>query len=119
MSETDITDIRGPGYRVWLDAQTVTVHLEGSLRLGTAEYEPIAALLDSVIQQRPPTITVRMTDLVFLNSSGINTLYKFAIAVRKIGDIAVHVHASPTISWQSKSLPNLRKFLPGITLTMS
>lgn len=115
MSETDI---KGPGYRVWFDAQTVTVHLEGSLRLGTAEYEPIVALFDAVIQARPSAIHLRMTDLVFLNSSGINTIYKFTIAVRKLGDIAVHVHASSTIPWQSKSLPNLRKFLPGITLTM-
>ena len=116
MSESEI---KGPGYRVWFDAQAATVHLEGSLRLGTNEYEPIAALLNAVIERHPPAITLRMTDLVFLNSSGINTLYKFAIAIRKLGDIAVHVHASSTISWQSKSLPNLRKFLPGITLTMN
>ena len=116
MSESEI---KGPGYRVWFDAEATTVHLEGSLRLGTNEYEPIAAMLNSLIERHPPTITLRMTDLVFLNSSGINTLYKFAIAIRKLGDIAVHVHASSTISWQSKSLPNLRKFLPGITLTMN
>jgi len=112
------TEIKGPGYRVWFDAEAATVHLEGSLRLGTAEYEPIAALLSSVIERRPAAISLRMTDLVFLNSSGINTLYKFAIAIRKLGDIAVHVDASSTISWQSKSLPNLRKFLPGITITL-
>ena len=115
MSETDI---KGPGYRVWYDAQTLTVHLEGSLRLGTAEYEPIAALLDAVIQPRPSAINLRMTDLVFLNSSGINTIYKFIIAVRKLGDIAVHVQAASAVAWQSKSLPNLRKFLPDIAITM-
>ena len=115
MSESDI---KGPGYRVWFDAGAATVHFEGSLRLGTTEYEPIAALLNAVLEQRPRAITLRMTDLVFLNSSGINTLYKFAIAIRKLGDLAVHVQASSTIPWQSKSLPNLRKFLPTITLTM-
>lgn len=31
------------------DANSATVHFEGSLRLGTAEYEPIAALLNSVL----------------------------------------------------------------------
>ncbi|MBK7826022.1 hypothetical protein [Nannocystis sp.] len=113
------TEIKGPGYRVLYDANSATVHFEGSLRLGTAEYEPIAALLNSVLEQRPQAITLRMTDLVFLNSSGINTLYKFAIAIRKLGGLAVHVQASSTISWQSKSLPNLRKFLPTITLTMN
>jgi hypothetical protein len=67
------------GYRVWLRrGDQATVHFEGTLRLGTAEYEPIAALLGGVLEPRkPPAITLRMTELVFLNSSGINTLYKF------------------------------------------
>ncbi len=116
MSETDI---KGPGYRVWFDQATGTIHFEGSLRLGTAEYEPIAALLNAVLEHKPAAITLRMTELVFLNSSGINTLYKFAIAMRKLGDIAVSVEASSTIPWQGKSLPNLRKFLPSITLVMN
>ena len=111
--------VKGPGYSVSYAADTATVHFEGSLRLGTAEYEPIAALLNGVLAERPRAITLRMTELVFLNSSGINTLYKFIIAVRKLGDIAVHVDASATITWQSKSLQNLRKFLPSITLTMN
>jgi len=111
--------IKGPGYRVWFEADAATVHFEGSLRLGTAEYVPIADLLNEVLAARPPTITLRMRELVFLNSSGINTLYKFIIAVRKLGELAVHVEASSTITWQGKSLPNLRKFLPSITLTMS
>lgn len=113
------TEIKGPGYRVWFDAASTTVHFEGSLRLGTAEYEPIADLLNAVAEARPPAIVLRMTDLVFLNSSGINTLYKFAISLRKLGNIAVTVHASSTIAWQSKSLPNLRKFMPTIAITTS
>lgn len=113
------TNVKGPGYSVSFDAEAATVHFEGSLRLGTAEYEPIAALLSGVLAGRPRAITLRMTELVFLNSSGINTLYKFIIAVRKLGDVAVHVEASSTITWQGKSLPNLRKFLPSITLTMN
>lgn len=112
-------EVRDSSYRVWYDAPTSTVFFEGSLRLGTAEYEPIAALLTRVLAGRPPKITLRMTELVFLNSSGINTLYKFIIAVRKLGDVAVHVEASQTITWQGKSLQNLRKFLPSITLTMN
>jgi hypothetical protein len=110
-------DIKGPGYRVRYDATTGTIHFEGSLRLGTAEYEPIANLLNAVVEQKPSVIQLRMTDLVFLNSSGINTLYKFAIALRKLGTIEVHVFSAASIAWQSKSLPNLRKFLPSIQIT--
>lgn len=110
-------DIKGPGYRVHFDEATSTVHFEGSLRLGTAEYEPISNLLNVVAERRPATLHLRMTDLVFLNSSGINALYKFAIALRKQGNIAVHVASSSAIAWQSKSLPNLKKFLPAISIT--
>jgi hypothetical protein len=110
-------DIKGPGYRLRYDAAASTVHFEGSLRLGTAEYEPLANLLNAVVERKPSTIHLRMTDLVFLNSSGINMLYKFAIALRKLGNIDVHVYSSSSVAWQSKSLPNLRKFLPTIQIT--
>jgi hypothetical protein len=112
-------DIKGPGYRVHFDEATSTIHFEGSLRLGTAEYDPITNLLNAVVERKPSLINLRMTDLVFLNSSGINTLYKFAIGLRKLGSIEVHVASSSTIAWQSKSLPNLRKFLPTITITVT
>lgn len=111
-------DIKGPGYRVYFDEASSTVHFEGSLRLGTSEYEPISNLLTVVADRKLAALHLRMTELVFLNSSGINALYKFAIALRKLGSIAVHVAASSTIAWQAKSLPNLRKFLPTITITM-
>jgi hypothetical protein len=45
-------------------------------------------------------------------------LYKFAIAVRKKANIELHVHATTTIPWQGKSLPNLKKFLPTIVITL-
>ena len=112
-------DIKGPGYRVHFDEATSTIHFEGSLRLGTAEYDPITNLLNAVVERKPSLINLRMTDLVFLNSSGINTLYKFAIGLRKLGSIEVHVASSSSIAWQSKSLPNLRKFLPAITITVT
>ena len=79
------TDIKGPGYRVWFDAPARTVHFEGVLRLSTSEYKPIEDLLDRVLLAHP-SLGLRMTELQFLNSSGINMLYKFAIAARKKGE---------------------------------
>lgn len=114
MSEAEI---KGPGYRVWYEDAARTVHFEGSLRLGTSEYEPIYNLLAGVLAADPPALHLRMTELTFLNSSGINTLYKFAIAARKQGKTELHVHASSAVPWQSKSLPNLSKFLPSIVIT--
>lgn len=112
------TEIKGPGYRIWCDASSRTVHFEGVLRLGTSEFKPIEELLDRVLADSPPALHLRMTELQFLNSSGINMLYKFAISVRKKSGTDLHVHASASIPWQGKSLPNLKKFLPTITLTL-
>lgn len=112
------TDIKGPGYRVWFDAPSHTLHFEGVLRLSTSEYKPIEDLLQQVLASSRAALRLRMTELNFLNSSGINVLYKFAIAARKKGDTELHVHAASSIPWQGKSLPNLKKFLPAIVITL-
>jgi hypothetical protein len=112
------TEIKGQGYRVWYDPSSKTVHFEGVLRLSTSEYKPIDELLEHVLASDPPMLRLRMTELQFLNSSGINLLYKFAIAVRKKATTELHVHASSAIPWQGKSLPNLKKFLPTIVITL-
>lgn len=112
------TDIKGPGYRVWFDAPSRTIHFEGVLRLNTGEYKPIEELLDRVLHAPGPALQLRMTGLNFLNSSGINVLYKFAIAARKKGDVDLRVHAAASIPWQGKSLPNLKKFLPTIAIAL-
>lgn len=112
------TEIKGPGYRIWLDGASRTVHFEGTLRLSTGEYRPIEELLDSVLAGDSTALRLRMTELIFCNSSGINMLYKFAIAARKKGNAQVFVDASSAVPWQTKSLPNLKKFLPTITITL-
>lgn len=116
-TDTD-TDIQGPGYRVWFDAASHTLHFEGVLRLSTSEYKPIEDLLGRVLSEARSSLRLRVTELNFLNSSGINVLYKFAIAARKKGDTELHVHAASSIAWQGKSLPNLKKFLPSIVITL-
>jgi len=111
-------EVRDATYRVWFDTSSSTVYFEGSLRLGTAEYKPISKLLSDVLEENRPALTLHMLDLKFLNSSGINTLYKFAIALRKQGVSAVTVRGTTVIAWQTKSLANLKKFLPTITIAM-
>ncbi len=104
-------EIKGENYRVWYDPSEVKVHFEGILRLsGAQEYQPIEDLLHKVLATDPKTVTLDVRALSFLNSSGINVLYKFAIAARKKGDLQLVVHGSKAVPWQGKSLPNLKKF---------
>lgn len=104
-------EIKGGNYQVWYDPQEVVVHFEGILRLGgPQEYQPIEDLLEKVLLTEPKTITLDLQALNFLNSSGINVLYKFAIAMRKKGDMQLVARGSKHVPWQGKSLPNLKKF---------
>jgi hypothetical protein len=119
LNERSRMEIKGGNYRVWYDPSEVTVFFEGILRLsGAQEYQPIEDLLDKVLASDPRVVTLDLRALSFLNSSGINVLYKFAIATRKRGDLQLVVRGSKGVPWQGKSLPNLKKFNNNFELTL-
>lgn len=72
-------EIKDENYNVTYDPATATVAFQGTLRVqGYVSYQPIEKLLNAVIAQRPPTITLDIHRLVFINSSGIDVIYRFA-----------------------------------------
>jgi len=104
-------------YSVW--SEGATIHYEGTMRLsGTDAYAPILAMMQDILGTKPEKVVLDLTELEFLNSSGINLLAKFTIDVRKQPDIAMEVVGSTKIPWQSKSLPNLKKLHKAVELTM-
>ena len=111
-------EIKTGDYNIWIEGDII--HYEGTLRLsGTDAYQEILALMQTVLEQQPPVITLDLTQLEFLNSSGINLLAKFTIELRKHPEMAVKVLGSTRIPWQSKSLPNLQKLHKGVELVIN
>ncbi|MGB0682603.1 MAG: slr1659 superfamily regulator [Magnetovibrionaceae bacterium] len=102
-------------YSVELDEATNVVRLKGIMRQnGLAEYAPVTELLTEAAT-RGDTLTLDLTELDFLNSSGIAMLSKFVIAMRG-KPVGLAVRGSNTIPWQGKSLPNLKKLMPPLDL---
>lgn len=79
-------EVKGPNYQVTYESVISTVSFQGILRLrGLHEYDPIVQLLDEVIDAEPEKITLDLRGLQFLNSSGINIMFKFVIKIREQG----------------------------------
>lgn len=115
----DIQEIKGQDYSIQYDRESVTIFFQGELSLGgPADYAPIVELLDDVANPEPPTITLNLKKLEFLNSSGISMLSKFVISVRKKKTIQLLVIGSNDVPWQQKSLKNLEKLLPSLKLEL-
>ena len=72
-------EIKTTEFVVTYDPETATVVFQGILRVhGYTSYLPIERLLSDIVAQKPPTITLDIHALEFINSSGIDVLYRFA-----------------------------------------
>ncbi len=111
--------IDGDDYSIDYDSESGITRFSGSLRLnGTDEYAPIAGFLDEAHADKSGGPSWDLTALEFLNSSGINMMYKFIIGLRKEPGVTMMVIGSSKIAWQAKSLANMKKFLPSLELNI-
>lgn len=111
--------VTGDGYEVEYDPASETVYFEGEISLGgPKDYAPIVNLLNEVANLGTKILTLNLKKLAFLNSSGISMLSKFVLGMRKKRGTQLVVLGSRKVPWQSKSLKNLERLLPGLKLVV-
>jgi hypothetical protein len=111
-----MTEIKHADYQVVYDSATATVVCAGSYRLSGPEYDAILEVLNAAANAGHPMLTLDLRELQFLNSSGINTLSKFVMQMRKKPTSQLIVKGSEQYPWQKKSLVNLQRLLPNLRL---
>ena len=110
-------DISHDDDQVNYDEANAVVTCRGSFRLhGGDAYQPILDLLITAADSRAERLTLDVRELQFLNSSGINTLSKFILRVRKNQSSQVVIQGSAQFPWQAKSLKNFQRLLPDLQL---
>jgi len=113
-----VATIEGENYKVEYNPEIATIAIGGALRLGgLGEYAPIIEVLNTALDQHT-NITLNMKQLEFLNSSGIAMLSKFVIETRNKENVDLTICGSSAIPWQGKSLINLQRLMPKITLVV-
>lgn len=104
-------------YVIMYDAATTTLSCQGSFRVyGGYEYDSITDLLHTVAAQKPATLTLDLRNLYFLNSLGINMLYKLVIHVRDYQSSQLVVQGAQQNVWQEKLFLNFQRLMPGIVI---
>src|SRR5919202_656168 len=102
-----------------IDPQRI-ITFQGELQLsGMDEYAPIMTLLDEVVNQEPPVLTLDLRELEFLNSSGVNVLLRLVIKVREKQTMPLVVQGSENLFWQSRSLNNIKRLMPTAQLNFT
>ena len=120
MIESTELEIKDDEYSVRYNPETTTLMFQGELQLnGMSEYAPLVTLLDRVVNQEPSVLTLDLRELEFLNSSGVNVLLSLVIKVRDKKRIQLVVEGSETVSWQSRSLNNIRRLMPTAQLNIA
>jgi hypothetical protein len=114
-----VKTIQGESYEIVLETSD-RVSFRGALRLtGSEEYGPILDLLKSTVEDTGAGVTIDLRELNFLNSSGITMLSRFVIYVRDRAGVRLEFLASGTVPWHARSLMNLQRLMPSLSVLLN
>ena len=110
-------EITKEGCSIQYKKETSEIFVVGTMRLfGSEHYADIASVLSRAAEDESPNLTLDITRLQFLNSSGINVFFKFLIDLRKRNRTKLTIKGTNEYFWQKKTLLNFQKILPGTAL---
>ncbi|MGB8699369.1 MAG: hypothetical protein WCD18_08140 [Thermosynechococcaceae cyanobacterium] len=113
-------EIKTDDYNIWYEPDASTIFFRGFLRLdGIEAYKPVMDLMLSALEQSSTRFTLNLGELEFLNSSGISMLSMFVVKVRQKGNVQMALQGSAKVLWQTKSLKNLQRLMPSLTLELA
>ncbi len=113
-------NIHGESFDIRLEEESSTILFKGALRLcGTEDYAPILDMLKETLTDPAMPIVLDLRELDFLNSSGITMLSRFVMEARDRPGIDVQVLASESVPWHARSLKNLQRLMPGLSIRLS
>lgn len=113
-------NIQGESFEVRLEPDNSTVLFKGALRLsGTEDYAPILNMLKETLINPAAPIVLDLRELNFLNSSGITMLSRFVIEARDRSGIYLMFLASEAVPWHARSLKNLQRLMPSLSISLS
>ena len=75
-------------------------------------------LKETLINPAAP-IVLDLRELNFLNSSGITMLSRFVIEARDHAGVDVQVLASESVPWHARSLKNLQRLMPTLSIRLT
>jgi hypothetical protein len=76
-------------------------------------------MLKETLVSRATPIVLDLRELDFLNSSGITMLSRFLIEARDHTGIDIHVLASGAVPWHARSLKNLQRLMPTLSIRLT
>jgi hypothetical protein len=112
--------IRGESFEIWAEDNKNTVFFKGALRLsGMEDYAPVLEMLKERLTSPHTPIVLDLRELDFLNSSGITMLSRFVIEARDRTGIDLYFFASESVAWHARSLKNLQRLMPSLTIQLT
>jgi hypothetical protein len=111
-----MAEIKGEEYSVRYDAETATVHCQGTMRMRHHAYKPIMQLLDKVVADELPQITLDLRELDAPNSSGVKMLKSFVINVKKKKTSQLLLQCNEQMTWQKNSVDDFLIFMPTLQI---